>query len=62
MNLNDIKKCDFETFEIIRKHGAFNMLDPNARISSSVEKEVWSAIITHYKELCHKWPDVRELE
>lgn len=60
MEFNEITKEHFEAYEDVRKRGRFNMYDPNARMLTGLERDVYFAIMKHYSELMEKWPDVRK--
>ena len=49
--LNEITKEMFEEYKSIQEEGLYNMLDPQARELSSLDRRQWYAIISNYKKL-----------
>ena len=46
----EITKEQFEEYEKVRQSGVFNMLDPDARLLTSLSKGEWIEIITNYNK------------
>ncbi len=53
--LNEITKEMFEEYKIVQESGDFNMLDPEARAGTSLDRRQWYAIISNYEELSKKY-------
>ena len=53
--LNEITKEMFEEYKSIQEEGLYNMLDPQARELSSLDRRQWYAIISNYKKLEEKF-------
>jgi len=49
--MNEITKEMFEEYKRIQASGMYNMLSPQAREMSSMDKKQWFAIIKNYNEL-----------
>ena len=49
--MNKITKEMFEEYKRIQASGMYNMLSPQAREMSSMDKKQWFAIIKNYNEL-----------
>lgn len=47
----EVTKEQFEKYRYIQEMGAFNMLSPEAREMSSLDKIEWMHIIKNYSEL-----------
>ena len=56
-----VSQEDFAAYEEVRQSGAVNMLDPLVRALAGISRETHIAIIDQYKELCARWPDIRQL-
>ena len=56
----EITKRQFQQYENIRKLGICNMLSSDVQEMTGFSKEVHRAIISRYKELMEKYPDVRK--
>ena len=50
-----ITKEMFEEYKNIQEEGLYNMLDPQARELSSLDRRQWYAIISNYKKLEEKF-------
>ena len=55
MIVNEITKEMFEEYKDIQASGEYNMLSPQAREMSSIDKRQWYAIIKNYDELERKY-------
>ncbi len=55
MKLEDIT---FEAYEEIRQSGITNMMSPDVQNLAGISKETHFAIMSHYTELCDKYPAV----
>ena len=55
MIINEITKEMFEEYKNIQASGEYNMLSPQAREMSSMDKRQWYAIIKNYDELERKY-------
>jgi hypothetical protein len=55
MIINEITKEMFEEYKNIQASGEYNMLSPQARNMSSMDKRQWYAIIKNYDELERKY-------
>jgi hypothetical protein len=55
MIVNEITKEMFEEYKNIQASGEYNMLSPQARNMSSMDKRQWYAIIKNYDELERKY-------
>ena len=55
MIINEITKEMFEEYKDIQTSGEYNMLSPQARNMSSMDKRQWYAIIKNYDELERKY-------
>ena len=55
MVINEITKEMFEEYKDIQASGEYNMLSPQAREMSSMDKRQWYAIIKNYDELERKY-------
>ena len=55
MIINEITKEMFEEYKDIQASGKYNMLSPQAREMSSINKRQWYVIITTYYELERKY-------
>jgi|TARA_R100000482_G_scaffold11788_1_gene3507 hypothetical protein len=53
--INEITKEMFEEYKDIQASGEYNMLSPQAREMSSMDKRQWFAIIKNYNELNIKY-------
>tara|TARA_R100000234_G_scaffold117573_1_gene96281 strand:- start:282 stop:446 length:165 start_codon:yes stop_codon:yes gene_type:complete len=53
--MNEITKEMFEEYKRIQASGMYNMLSPQAREMSSMDKKQWFAIIKNYNELKVKY-------
>ena len=53
--INEITKEMFEEYKRIQASGMYNMLSPQARELSSMDKKQWFAIIKNYNELNIKY-------
>lgn len=60
-DIERVTQDDFSAYEGIRQSGLVNMLSPQVRELADIDKETHLAIIEHYKELCAKWPTIRNL-
>ena len=49
--VNEITREMFEEYKNIQASGEYNMLSPQARDMSSMDKRQWFAIIKNYNEL-----------
>lgn len=49
--INEITREMFEEYKDIQASGEYNMLSPQAREMSSMDKRQWFAIIKNYNEL-----------
>ena len=43
-----ITKNEFDAYEGVRRYGAWNMFDPEARAATGLEKDKYVAIISNY--------------
>ena len=55
MIINEITREMFEEYKDIQASGEYNMLSPQAREMSSMDKRQWYAIIKNYDELEKKY-------
>ena len=55
MIINEITREMFEEYKNIQASGEYNMLSPQARDMSSMDKRQWYAIIKNYDELEKKY-------
>tara|TARA_R100000030_G_scaffold94437_1_gene81244 strand:+ start:93 stop:266 length:174 start_codon:yes stop_codon:yes gene_type:complete len=55
MIINEITREMFEEYKDIQASGKYNMLSPQARDMSSMDKKQWFAIIKNYDELEKKY-------
>ena len=55
MVTNEITREMFEEYKNIQASGEYNMLSPQAREMSSMDKRQWYAIIKNYDELERKY-------
>lgn len=55
MIINEITREMFEEYKDIQASGEYNMLSPQARDMSSMDKRQWYAIIKNYDELEKKY-------
>ena len=46
-----ITKNEFDAYEGVRRYGAWNMFDPEARAATGLEKDKYVAIISNYNAL-----------
>ena len=53
--INEITREMFEEYKRIQASGMYNMLSPQAREMSSMDKKQWFAIIKNYNELNIKY-------
>ena len=53
--LNEITKEMFEEYKIVQESGDFNMLDPEARAGTSLDRRQWYAINSNYEQLSKKY-------
>ena len=53
--LNEITKEMFKEYKDVQESGEFNMLDPQAREDTSLDRKQWYAIISNYNELNAKY-------
>ena len=53
--INEITREMFEEYKDIQASGEYNMLSPQAREMSSMDKRQWFAIIKNYNELNIKY-------
>ena len=53
--VNEITREMFEEYKDIQASGEYNMLNPQAREMSSMDKRQWFAIIKNYNELNIKY-------
>ena len=53
--ISEITKEMFEEYKRIQASGMYNMLSPQAREMSSMDKKQWFAIIKNYNELNIKY-------
>ena len=53
--INEITREMFEEYKDIQASGQYNMLSPQAREMSSMDKRQWFAIIKNYNELNIKY-------
>ena len=51
MNISEISKDEFEAYEGVRKYGAWNMLDPQARAATDLDRDKYLTIVKNYEEL-----------
>ena len=51
----EISKEQFKEYTDVQKTGMFNMVDPNARMCTSLSKEEWISIMENYNELSDKY-------
>lgn len=52
-------KQKLEDFELVRRQGYYNMLDPQAMKLTDLTEEDHRYIITHYEELMNKYPEIK---
>ena len=50
-----ITKNEFDAYEGVRRYGAWNMFDPEARAATGLEKDKYVAIISNYNALKDKF-------
>lgn len=50
-----ITKEMFEEYKKVQESGDFNMLDPQAREGTSLDRNQWYAIISNYDKYYKKW-------
>lgn len=60
-NIECVTQEDFAAYEDLRQESIVNMLSPQVRDLAGIDKDTHHAIIEHYKELCAKWPAIRNL-
>ena len=53
--LNEITKEMFKEYKNVQESGDFNMLEPQAREGTSLDRKQWYAIISNYNELNAKY-------
>ena len=51
----EITKEQFAQYRRVQDSGSYNMFDPNARASTSLDKGQWIHIMKHYSELKEKY-------
>lgn len=59
--LDQITLEDFKAYERVRKSGKFNMFDSRAIQASRLDKDTYLGVISNYRALCEKFPEVRRL-
>jgi hypothetical protein len=47
----EVSQEEWEAYLEVQESGDFNMLDPNARLTAGLERDVWLAIMSNYEEL-----------
>lgn len=57
--LEKITEEDFVAYEEVRHGGLFNMLDPNARVLTGLDRDTYFGILSNYEALMEKFPAVR---
>jgi len=58
LKINNINEDSFKEYKKIQSSGEFNMLSPEARRLSSLNAKQWYFIISNYKELQEKYPNI----
>ena len=53
-------KEQLEEYELVRKQGYYNMLDPRARQLTRLTEEQYLYIMNNYSELMKKYPETRD--
>jgi hypothetical protein len=51
MDFTDKQLKDFNSYVDIQRSGAFNMLDPRARLMTSMDQSEWIFCMKHHEEL-----------
>ena len=60
-DIERVTQDDFSAYEDIRQGGLVNMISSQVCDLAGIDRETHLAIIEHYKELCAKWPAIRNL-
>lgn len=55
-----VSKEDFKEYEEVRKSGKYNMFDPNARLSTSLDRGQWVEIMTNYNKYKKEYNDEKD--
>jgi len=53
-----VSKEDFRAFQCVRQDGQYNMMSPQARQETNIEKHIWIAIMQNYNDLIDKYGDL----
>lgn len=57
----NVTKDDYDSYEGVRKYGSWNMLSPQARNATELDRDTYMTIIKHYEEI-HKRFDIEKEE
>ena len=53
--LHGITKGEWEAYEKVRRAGRWNMLTPQARRATGLDREHYRAVLRHYHEMADQW-------
>ena len=59
-DLAELTEPDFQAYERVRVRGKYNMFDPRAKSASGLDEETFLGVVTHYKGLMERFPNVRK--
>ena len=53
--INEISLDDFLAYRDVQMMGNYNMFDPNARLATGLERNIYVGIISNYQALADKY-------
>jgi hypothetical protein len=53
--INEISLDDFLAYRDVQMMGNYNMFDPNARLATGLERNIYAGIISNYQKLADKY-------
>jgi hypothetical protein len=60
--MTDVTQEDFEAYEDVRLSGVTNMWSRDVETLAGISDDTHLSIMSNYKDLCDRWPEVRDLK